>query len=173
MRPCPGGQHSEAGAFLGCPPPPQVSAFPGHSQFRRSGLPGFPPRHAVRSPAVCRSIFWYINHTHLKVPDYFWGNTAASKPSFFFFFKSTITFLYRFIFLYFNAFLTGSVEACYGGKGKRFMVLVSKIMRRKKTQFIHHRHSRKCNSLFCLRGTSLFFCLFVRSTVSPMENSGT
>lgn len=71
----------------------------------------------------------------------------------------------------FNAFLTGSVEVCFGGKGKRFMVLDSKIMRRKKTQFIYYRHLKKCNSLFCLGGTSLF-CLFVRSTVSSVENAG-
>lgn len=74
--------------------------------------------------------------------------------------------------MYFNAFLTGSVEVCFGGKGKRFMVLDSKIMRRKKTQFIYYRHLKKCNSLFCLGGTSLLFCLFVRSTVSSVENAG-
>lgn len=51
------------------------------------------------------------------------------------------------------------------GEEKRFMVLDSIIMRRKKTQFIYYGDLKKCNSLFCLGGTSLLFCLFVRSTV--------
>lgn len=50
-----------------------------------------------------------------------------------------------------------------GKREKRFLVSVSKIMRRKKTQLTHYRHSKKCNSFFCLWDTVLLFCLFVHS----------
>lgn len=49
--------------------------------------------------------------------------------------------------MYFNAFLTGNVEVRFWGKIGRFMVLVSKIMRRKETQLIRYRHLKKYNSL--------------------------
>lgn len=74
-------------------------------------------QHFVISSAVFGSMFCCINLRCLKVPDQLLGNTAASKANSF---QSTVTSN--------CVFLRGSVEVCFGAKGKRVVVLVSEIV---------------------------------------------
>ena len=69
--------------------------------------------------------------------------------------------------MYFNAFLTGSVEVCFAGKGKRFVVLVKLGEGRLNLYIIDIQKSVTSFSVF---GTLI--CYFVYLFIQPvlMEN---
>ena len=75
-------------------------------------------QHFVISSAVFGSMFCCINLRYLKVPDQLLGKYSClqSKLSF----QSTVASN--------CVFLRGSVEVCFGAKGKRVVVLVSEIV---------------------------------------------